>query len=178
MHCPFCNSAESKVLDSRPGQDAKSIRRRRECLHCQKRWRTCERLEDEMPVVLKKNQTHQPFEREKLLTSIKVACGKRPVTMGQIESAVADVEWNILEQGGKTVSTVEIGEWVMTSLKEIDEIAYVRYASVYRRFKDVTEFMTELEHIIRTPPPEATLAEKNLGEAPRAPAKRNDVPSA
>ena len=148
MNCPFCQNSETKVLDSRPDAGGQSIRRRRECLACQKRWRTLERIEDEMPLVLKRNGTHEPFAREKLLSSMKTACSKRPVTVTQIEQAVAEIEWSILEGGGDSVSTVVLGERVMDCLKALDEIAYVRFASVYRRFKDVTELMAEMQQLV------------------------------
>jgi transcriptional repressor NrdR len=148
MNCPFCQHSETKVSDSRPDPAGQSIRRRRECLQCGKRWRTLERIEDEMPLVVKRNNTHQPFSRDKLLNSLKVACGKRPVSMNQLDQIVAEIEWSILESGAKEISTVKIGEKIMAALKATDEIAYVRYASVYRRFKDVGELMAEMQQFV------------------------------
>jgi transcriptional repressor NrdR len=148
VNCPFCHNTETKVLDSRPDTGGQSIRRRRECLGCQKRWRTLERLEDEMPLVLKKNGTHEPFAREKLLHSMRVACGKRPIAITQLDQILADIEWSILEQNKNPVTTVELGEKVMNALKSLDEIAYIRYASVYRRFKDAGELMAEVQHLV------------------------------
>ncbi len=148
MNCPFCNHAETKVLDSRPDVEGKSIRRRRECLECTKRWRTIERVEDEMPLVLKKDGTYQTFDRAKLLNSLTVATGKRPVSKQQLENAVAVIEWSILESGKEAVSAVEVGEMVMTQLKSLDEIAYIRFASVYRRFRDVGEMMAEMQGLL------------------------------
>ncbi len=147
MNCPFCHNADTKVIDSRPESGGQSIRRRRECLGCQKRWRTLERIEDEMPLVLKRNGTHEPYQKDKLLGSMKVACGKRPVSLGQLEQALADIEWSILEDGKEIISTVELGEKVMKILRDMDEIAYIRYASVYRRFKDVTELIAEMQSL-------------------------------
>jgi transcriptional repressor NrdR len=148
MNCPFCGALEIKVLDSRPDTEGRSIRRRRECIQCAKRWRTVERVEDEMPLVIKKNNTYQPFRREKLKTSLEISCGKRPVSASQIAKAVSDIEWEILEQGCETIESQEVGRMVMNHLKTIDEIAYIRYSSVYRRFKDVTELMAEVRDLI------------------------------
>ncbi|MBS1982579.1 MAG: transcriptional repressor NrdR [Bdellovibrionales bacterium] len=149
MNCPFCQNVDSKVNDSRPDAGGRSIRRRRECLACGKRWRTLERIEDEMPLVIKRNQTYQPFDRAKLSLSINIACGKRPVSQTQIEKAVADIEWGILESGVDSVSTTKLGEMVMHHLRMLDEIAYVRYASVYRRFSDVGELIAEMKDLVR-----------------------------
>jgi transcriptional repressor NrdR len=148
MNCPFCHHAETKVLDSRPDVGGQSIRRRRECLSCLKRWRTLERIEDEMPLVLKKNGTHEPFVREKLLGSMRVACGKRPVSIAHLEQIVADIEWSILEIGKEKITTTELGEKVMAALRSLDEIAYIRYASVYRRFKDAGELIAEMKSLM------------------------------
>lgn len=147
MNCPFCQNAETKVIDSRPESGGQAIRRRRECLKCEKRWRTLERIEDEMPLILKRNGTHEPYNKDKLFNSMKVACGKRPVSLGQLEQVLADIEWSLLENGKDTISTVELGEKVMRALRDLDEIAYIRYASVYRRFKDVTELMAEMQNL-------------------------------
>lgn len=148
MNCPFCQNAETKVNDSRPDSGGRAIRRRRECLTCNRRWRTLERIEDEMPLVIKRNQTYQPFDRAKVQTSMVVACGKRPVSMAQIEKATADIEWAILEGGMDSVSTTKLGEMVMSHLRGLDEIAYVRYASVYRRFSDVGELIAEMKDLV------------------------------
>lgn len=148
MQCPFCSNSDTKVLDSRPDPNGKSIRRRRECLSCARKWRTLERVEDKMPIVVKKNSTHQPFNREKLMKSILVSCGKRPVSMSQMENATADIEWEILESGVDQMTSIQIGEKVIKHLKILDEIAYVRYASVYRRFKDVNELMQEVKSLV------------------------------
>lgn len=155
MKCPFCQNDDSKVLDSRPDPEGKNIRRRRECARCGRRWRTLERVEDEMPLVIKKNGTYEPFEREKLLGSMKVSCGKRPVTLAQLEKIVADIEWDLLSSSAGAVESTSLGEKVMAGLKQIDEIAYIRYASVYRRFKDAEELISEMRGLIdlENPPP-------------------------
>lgn len=153
MYCPFCSHEDSKVLDSRPSPEGKGIRRRRECLKCEKRWRTVERLEEQMPIVLKRDLSPQPFDREKLLMSFKISTGKRPVSSAQIEEAIADIEWKILESGKDEIASQEIGAMVMDALKQLDEISYVRYASVYRRFKDVGELMAEMHDLLQSPPP-------------------------
>ncbi len=162
MNCPFCQHVDTKVNDSRPDSGGRSIRRRRECLACGRRWRTLERIEDEMPLVIKRNQTYQPFNRAKLLTSMTVSCGKRPVSISQIETAAAEIEWGILESGCESVSTTKLGEMVMHHLRMLDEIAYVRYASVYRRFSDVGELIAEMKDLVQsaaaahtTPTPES-----------------------
>jgi transcriptional repressor NrdR len=165
MNCPFCQHSDTKVLDSRPDQNGQTIRRRRECLACDRRWRTLERLEDEMPLVLKRNGTHEPFGREKLFHSMKTACSKRPVTVGQLDQALADIEWYFLERGGTDLRSIEIGERVMSALKSLDEIAYIRYASVYRRFKDVGELMEEMRSLVDANPksePEISLQPENM----------------
>lgn len=148
MNCPFCNHAETKVLDSRPDVEGKSIRRRRECFACSKRWRTLERVEDEMPLVMKKDGTFQSFDRTKILHSMIVATGKRPVSRKQIDTAVAEIEWSLLELGQDSVTSMELGEKVMVVLKKLDEISYVRFASVYRRFRDVGELMAEMKDLL------------------------------
>jgi len=148
MNCPFCQNHETKVLDSRPDQQGQSIRRRRECLSCSKRWRTLERVEDEMPMVLKRNGTHEAFMRDKLFHSMKTACSKRPVSVGQLDQSLADIEWSILEKGNTIIPSIEVGQMVMNKLKELDEIAYIRYASVYRRFKDVGELLSEMRSLV------------------------------
>ncbi len=148
MDCPFCHNTDTRVLDSRPGSDGKSIRRRRECEACSKRWKTIERVEDEMPLIVKRNKSYQPFDREKLLVSLRIACGKRPVPPGRIEKAVADIEWALLQAGEEAISSLRLGEMVMKELKSIDEIAYVRYASVYRSFKDVADLVEGVKELL------------------------------
>jgi transcriptional repressor NrdR len=148
MNCPFCQAVDNKVLDSRPDSEGRGIRRRRECLKCERRWRTVERVDDVTPLVIKKNLAYEPFDRNKLLRSMKISCGKRPVPVALLENAVADIEWTLLETGADTVTSTALGEQVMEALKKIDDIAYVRYASVYRRFRDVSELVQEMKDLI------------------------------
>ena len=147
MNCPFCNHQESRVLDSRPGPDG-SIKRRRECVECMKRWKTFERVDIEMPLVKKRNNTFEPFDRDKLRGAMQVSCGKRPVALGQIDKVVAEIEWNIIQNSQEFVTTRELGESVMRALRDIDEIAYIRYASVYKRFRDVEEMLEGMRDLL------------------------------
>lgn len=160
MNCPFCNHHDSRVLDSRPGPDGHGIKRRRECSECLKRWKTMERVDLEMPLVRKRNNTFEPFDREKLRRAMQVSCGKRPVTSSQIDKAAAEIEWNIIQNNQEHVTTREVGEAVMRALRGIDEIAYIRYASVYRRFRDVEEMIEGMRDLL-TPEP----AREPAGEA-------------
>ncbi len=148
MRCPFCDHEDVRVLDSRPGSDGQSIRRRRECSQCSKRWKTIERIDAELPLVMKRNQTYEPFDRDKLRSSIAVSCGKRPVTLNQIDELIASIEWKILQSGAESLTSKEIGESVMDSLKNIDEIAYIRFASVYKRFKDAGEMLSGMKDLL------------------------------
>jgi transcriptional repressor NrdR len=135
-------------LDSRPAGDGQSIRRRRECVKCAKRWKTLERVDIEMPLVKKRNNTFEPFDREKLKSAMMVSCGKRPVSLSQIDKVVAQIEWDILQNGQEYVSTRDLGEAVMKALRGIDEIAYIRYASVYKRFRDVEEMLEGMKDLL------------------------------
>ena len=148
MKCPSCGHPESKVLDSRPANEGNSIRRRRECLKCQKRFTTFETIESVSFVVVKKDKTRESFDRMKLLNGLVRACEKRPVTMEQLENAVSDIEQSLQATMKNEISSTEIGELVMEKLKELDEVAYVRFASVYRQFKDIDSFMRELNKIL------------------------------
>lgn len=148
MNCPFCSNLDTKVLDSRPDSEGRAIRRRRECLKCERRWRTVERVDDVAPLVIKKNLSYEPFDRNKLLRSMQISCGKRPVPNALLENAVSDIEWNLLEKGTDTVTSTELGAKIMEALRKIDDIAYVRYASVYRRFRDVSELVQEMKDLI------------------------------
>ncbi len=148
MKCPSCGNPESKVLDSRPVGDGASIRRRRECLACQKRFTTFETIESVTLVVVKKDKTLQTFDRSKLLNGLVKACEKRPVTMKQLETAVSDIEQTLQATMKTEVTSTEIGELVMEKLKSLDEVAFVRFASVYRQFKDVTTFRDELNKLL------------------------------
>lgn len=149
MKCPACGFAESKVLDSRPTDEGGAIRRRRECLSCQKRFTTYERLEVMPIIVVKKDKSREAFDRTKVLNGIIRACEKRPVTMAEIERAVSNIEATLNNSLQSEVSSTEIGELVMEALKSIDEVAYVRFASVYRQFKDINTFMDELKLLLK-----------------------------
>ena len=150
MKCPACGYTESKVLDSRPAEDGGCIRRRRECLSCQRRFTTYERLEEVPVMVVKKDGTRQVFDRTKVLNGILRACEKRPVSFEKMESLVRDVELAVTGSADNEISTTRIGEMIMEGLKDIDEVAYVRFASVYRRFQDINTFMTELENLLHS----------------------------
>lgn len=148
MKCPSCGHLESKVLDSRPSSEGASIRRRRECLMCQKRFTTFETIENMGFVVVKKNGNREIFDRTKLVGGMIRACEKRPVSVKQIENAVNDIELHLQSTMRSEVQSSEIGELVMEKLKALDEVAYVRFASVYRQFKDINTFMEELKKLL------------------------------
>lgn len=149
MRCPFCNYFETKVVDSRSADQGNMIRRRRECLECVKRFTTYERIENMPVMVIKKDRSSEPFDREKLINGMLKACEKRPVSVGQIESVVDDIEAQMSNSLKREVASKEIGEMIMDKLKNLDEIAYVRFASVYRQFKDVNTFISELQKLIK-----------------------------
>ena len=149
MKCPFCGNVEDKVIDSRISNEGNSIRRRRECLKCQKRFTTYERLEEHPLMVIKKDGRREPFDRKKLLSGILKACEKRPVPMDRVEGMVDEVEMIIQRNYEKEVSSTAIGEFVMKQLHDLDEVAYVRFASVYRQFKDINQFMKELSGLLK-----------------------------
>ena len=148
MKCPYCGFQESKVIDSRHSEDSTSIRRRRECLSCQKRFTTYETVESLPIVVIKKDGSRQSFDRSKLINGMVRACEKRPVSLSAIEAAVTEIEQIIQNSLEREVKTSYIGELVMERLKPLDEVAYVRFASVYRQFKDINSFMTELNKLL------------------------------
>lgn len=148
MRCPYCEYYETKVVDSRPTDEGQSIRRRRECTKCNRRFTTYEKVEEIPIVVVKKDGTRQPYNRNKSLNGIIRACEKRPVSMKVMEKIVDDIEKNTNNSLEKEVSTELIGEMVMEKLKDIDEVAYVRFASVYRQFKDINTFMDELKKLL------------------------------
>jgi len=148
MKCPFCNHPESKVVDSRLGKDKESIRRRRECLGCHKRFTTSERAEDALPSVIKKDGRREVFNRVKIFNGLKKACEKRPISVNLIEKIVNRIEQYFQEKGEKEVKSSEVGEKVMEELHRLDGVAYVRFASVYRQFKDIQEFMDELKDLL------------------------------
>jgi transcriptional repressor NrdR len=148
MKCPFCGHAENKVIDSRISKDGKAIRRRRECLGCEKRFTTYEFVEDILPMVVKKDGRREPFDRLKIRNGVMKACEKRPISMESMEKIVENVEQACQEFQGEEIPSTVIGEKVMNELKTLDGVAYVRFASVYRQFRDVGEFMTELEDLL------------------------------
>ena len=150
MKCPYCSEIDNKVIDSRLSKDGRTIRRRRECLACSRRFTTYEKLEDVLPMVVKKDGRREPFNREKIISGIRLACRKRPISVTRIEEFVDSIEAYFQELGKKEIDSSEVGEKVINKLKEWDEVAYVRFASVYRQFKDIKEFMTELEEILKS----------------------------
>ena len=148
MKCPFCGHLDSKVVDSRPAEDGASIRRRRECLACHKRFTTFEVMESLPVVVIKKDGSRQSFDRSKLLNGMIRACEKRPVPVARLEKVAADIEQELQNSMEREISTEVIGERVMEHLRAIDQVAYVRFASVYRQFKDIDNFMEELTKLL------------------------------
>lgn len=148
MRCPFCNHIEDKVIDSRQSRDGDVIRRRRECLKCEGRFTSYERIENILPHVIKKDNRREPYDRQKILQGLERACEKRPVSVEAREDLVTRVEKNLQAAGEKEIPSSLIGKQVMDGLKEIDEVAYVRFASVYRQFKDIKEFMQEIKDIV------------------------------
>lgn len=148
MRCPFCGFTEAKVVDSRASKEGDSIRRRRECLKCGRRYTTYERIEEVAQMVIKKDGRREPFDRWKVKSGILKACEKRPVSLDQVDALIDDVERALFNSSDHEVSTDTIGLAVMDRLKKLDEVAYVRFASVYRQFKDLTQFMTELKVLL------------------------------
>jgi len=148
MKCPFCGEIEDKVIDSRISKDGDSIRRRRECEGCKKRFTTHEKIEETLPSIIKKDGRREPFDRDKILKGMRIACRKRPVSTASIDAAVDKIERELQERGQKEIKGSEIGERVMQELHELDEVAYVRFASVYRSFKDISEFMAEVKTLL------------------------------
>ena len=148
MKCPFCAFEESKVIDSRPTDEGERIRRRRECLKCGKRFTTYEIIESLPIVVIKRDKSREVFDRQKLMTGMLRACEKRPVSIETLDRAIDEIEALIQNSLDREVKSEKIGELVMEKLKEIDEVAYVRFASVYRQFKDINTFMNELNKLL------------------------------
>ena len=149
MRCVFCGNLDSKVMDSRSTEDNSAIRRRRECSSCGKRFTTYEKVEGMPLIVIKKDNSHQQFDRDKLLNGLIRACEKRPVSLTRLETIVDEIEAGIHNLLKREISSGEIGEMVMDRLKDVDEVSYVRFASVYRQFKDVNTFMDELNKILK-----------------------------
>ena len=148
MKCPYCGFEESKVIDSRPTDEGTRIRRRRECLQCAKRFTTYEMIESLPIIVVKKDKSREAFDRSKLLRGLLRACEKRPVSIGTLEKAVDDIESRIQNSLDREVTAMRIGEYAMEKLKAIDEVAYVRFASVYRQFKDINSFHEEISKLL------------------------------
>ncbi|KAA9023209.1 transcriptional regulator NrdR [Niallia endozanthoxylica] len=149
MKCPSCQNNNSRVVDSRPVEDGRSIRRRRECERCSYRFTTFEKVEESPLVVVKKEGTREEFSREKMLRGLIKACEKRPVALKQLEDLTSEVEKELRNQGASEIKSDEIGEMVMERLAKIDEVSYVRFASVYRQFKDINVFIDELKELIK-----------------------------
>ena len=148
MRCPYCGFADSKVIDSRPAEEGAAIRRRRECIKCAKRFTTYEKVESLPIIVIKKDKTRELFDREKLLAGLMRACEKRPVSTQKLDLLVDKIESDLYNTLKREISSTEIGEKVMEGLKDIDEVAYVRFASVYRQFKDVNTFIAEVNKLL------------------------------
>lgn len=148
MRCPFCDFEESKVIDSRPTEEGGAIRRRRECLSCAKRFTTYEKIERVPVMIVKKDKTREPFDKEKLLRGLLRACEKRPIPFQVLDELASDVELVVYNSLEREVTTNQIGELVMQRLKKIDDIAYVRFASVYRQFTDLNSFREELNKLL------------------------------
>jgi transcriptional repressor NrdR len=164
MKCPFCGHTEDKVVDSRVGREGEFIRRRRECLRCHRRYTTYEYIEDVLPLVVKRDGRREPFDRQKLRASILKACEKRSVGVQKVDDIVADIEARLHERAEKEISSLELGDMVMEHLKRLDQVAYVRFASVYRQFQDVSQFteaVAQLKGLLKddkprpAPPPPA-----------------------
>ncbi len=149
MRCPQCASLSNRVIDSRLSKEGNEIRRRRVCDDCQRRFTTYERVAEAMPVVVKQDGRREPFDREKIMNGLRKACEKRPVSMDNLERVVERIESWAQERGGKEIPAKDIGERVMEELHELDEVAYVRFASVYRQFKDINQFMSELKGLLQ-----------------------------
>ena len=149
MKCPFCGYSESKVVDSRPTEEGATIRRRRECLNCQKRFTTYEIMERLPLVVVKKDGSRQTFDKQKLLNGMLRACEKRPVPLAELQAVADEIEQELQNSLEREIKTTDVGEMVMNGLKELDEVAYVRFASVYRQFRDINTFMVELNKLLK-----------------------------
>lgn len=160
MRCPFCGCAESKVIDSRAAEEGNSIRRRRECLTCVRRFTTYEVIEQIPLMVIKKDGRRVIFERNKLLNGLIRACEKRPISIDTIEAIADKIEKDIRNSMEREIPTQTIGELVMKNLREVDQVAYVRFASVYRQFADINNFMQELEHLMNLQKPESDIVKK------------------
>lgn len=147
MHCPYCNSEDLKVVDSRPMEEENTIRRRRECLSCQKRFNTNEIIQEITFMIVKKDGSRQLYDREKVLKGIARSCQKRPVSIDEMEEVVRELEKHMYSQGEKEVTSSQIGEFILQRLKNLDQVSYIRFASVYREFEDLSSFVEELKNL-------------------------------
>ena len=147
MKCPFCDDVEDKVVDSRMAKEGEVIRRRRECLSCKRRYTTYERVEETLPAVVKKDGRREPFDRGKIVSGLKKACEKRPISTATIETVADRIEKRIQDMGETEIVSTAVGEEVMKELSQLDQVAYVRFASVYREFKDIDQFMDEIKSL-------------------------------
>ena len=150
MQCPFCRVTETRVVDSRLAAGGSTVWRRRACDECQRRFTTYERVEHSLPIVVKKDGQREPFDRDKILRSLRIACNKRPISTDALEETAAALEREIGEAGDKEIASVVIGERVMARLKALDGVAYVRFASVYKSFRDIDEFKAEMDELVRS----------------------------
>jgi len=157
VHCPFCDNLDDKVVDSRLSKEGDVIRRRRECLQCQRRYTTYERIEESLPMVVKKDGRREPFDRHKIFSGLTKACEKRPVSIDRLEMIVSQIEKRVQDRGVSEIKSGLVGEEVMRQLHQLDQVAYVRFASVYREFKDVNQFMSELKTLLDDSGQEAQL---------------------
>lgn len=173
MRCPYCSCIDNKVVDSRMGKEGDTIRRRRECLKCEGRFTTYERVEEVLPSVIKKDGRREPFDRLKILNGLKKACEKRPISTEMLEKTVEEIEKSLQEKGLKEIPSTVIGEEVMERLHKLDEVAYVRFASVYRSFRDINEFMSELKDILSS---KEVKAVKETTEKPQKPEDKSPKP--
>jgi transcriptional repressor NrdR len=148
MKCPYCGHPEDRVMDSRPSKGGSAIRRRRECMKCQKRFTTYEQIEEIMPMVVKRDGRREPFDRLKIIAGVRKALEKRAVSAEKIEGMVDDIEMILQERAAKEINSTEIGEMVIRRLQDVDDVAYVRFASVYRQFKDINAFMDEVKRLL------------------------------
>jgi transcriptional repressor NrdR len=155
MRCPFCQAVDDKVVDTRPSDSEQVIRRRRECTSCTRRFTTYERVEEMLPLVVKKDGRREPFDRPKLMAGLKKACQKRPVPIEELERKVDQIERSLVELGDKEVPSTKIGDAALAGLRELDDVAYLRFASVYLSFKDAGELMREVQRVLasKDPPP-------------------------
>src|SRR3954468_14121666 len=150
MRCPFCSATEDKVVDTRPSDNEQTIRRRRECVGCGRRFTTYERIEEVLPLIIKKDGRREPYDRAKLMAGLKKACEKRPVPIETLEKTLDEIEHSLQEMGEKEVPASRIGDAVLAKLRAIDEVAYVRFASVYLSFKDAGELMNEVQRLVQS----------------------------